>query len=162
MMINPNYDAENQEENMSHNEDAAPLTGGPAEGLHDLYFDSGFVAERTGDLKLAVGLYEQAIHSQPDSALAWYNYGDALLALNRPEEAVAALRATLRKAIRRLVVDFSSSMNRITRETNTSMSPRSIAQEPPEAVGTDSITRPMWSCAIALRKPCGMIMARAL
>jgi len=106
MMINPNYDAENQEENLSRNEDTTPLTGGPTEGLHDFYFDSGFSAERTGDVKLAVGLYKQAVHSQPDSALAWYNYGDALLALNRPEEAVAALRKAIELSPKTLLFHY--------------------------------------------------------
>jgi len=67
-------------------------TGGLIHELHDFYIDAGLSAERSGELPLALDLYEQAVRSQPDSALAWYNLGDALLALERFEEAVSALR----------------------------------------------------------------------
>ncbi len=49
-------------------------------------------AERSGALPLALDLYEAAVRHKPNSALAWYNLGDALLALKRFEEAVIALR----------------------------------------------------------------------
>jgi tetratricopeptide (TPR) repeat protein len=66
--------------------------GGDVHELHDFHFDAGVLSERSGDLPAALDLYEKAIKSNPDSALAWYNYGDILLALERFEEAVPALR----------------------------------------------------------------------
>ena len=36
--------------------------------------------------------FKEAVEAQPDSAWAWYQYGDALLGLSRPAEAVPALR----------------------------------------------------------------------
>jgi tetratricopeptide (TPR) repeat protein len=42
-------------------------------------------------LQSALDLYANAASAQPDSALAWYNYGDVLLALKRYAEAVAPL-----------------------------------------------------------------------
>jgi superkiller protein 3 len=68
------------------------LVGGLIDELHDFHIDAGFSAERSGELSMAVDLYEQAVRSKPTSPLAWYNFGDALLALNRFEEAVSALR----------------------------------------------------------------------
>jgi len=40
----------------------------------------------------ALANLRKAVEKQPDSALAWYQYGDALLALNQVEEAVPPLR----------------------------------------------------------------------
>lgn len=119
MMINPNFNDDNQDENLRHTEDAKPVTGGPAAELHDFYYDSGFSAERAGDLKLAVGLYEQAVHSQPDSALAWYNYGDALLALNRPDEAVVALRKAVELSPKTLLFHYDLGLALYDLERNT-------------------------------------------
>ncbi len=62
----------------------------------------------------------------------------------------------------RLVVDLRSSMNRITRETNTSTSPISIGQLAPEAVRASISTRPIWSWARTLLKPCGADSASRL
>jgi tetratricopeptide (TPR) repeat protein len=59
--------------------------------VHDFFIDIGFAAERSGALALALDLYEKALRAEPDSPLAWYNYGDALLALRRLEDAVPAL-----------------------------------------------------------------------
>ena len=67
-------------------------TGGDVHELHDFFLDAGVLSERSGDLSAALGLYERAIRSNPKSALAWYNYGDILLGLERFEEAVPALR----------------------------------------------------------------------
>ena len=50
----------------------------------------------SGDLPLAD--YEAAVREKPDSALAWYNYGDALLALERRDEAIEALGQAVRLA----------------------------------------------------------------
>ena len=43
-------------------------------------------------LKKSLAHHQSAVIDQPDSAWAWYHYGDALLRLKRLEEAVAALR----------------------------------------------------------------------
>ncbi len=106
MTINPNYDAENHEENLRPNADTPARTDGSTAELHDFYYDSGFAAERAGELNLAVQLYKQAVHTQPDSALAWYSYGDALLALNRPEEAVTALRKAVELSPKTLLYHY--------------------------------------------------------
>jgi tetratricopeptide (TPR) repeat protein len=63
-----------------------------SDSLYDFYIDSGYSAAREGDLEIAAKLYEEAVHSQPDSALAWYNYGDALASLKRFDDAEVALR----------------------------------------------------------------------
>lgn len=44
------------------------------------------------NLQSALANFQTAVEKQPDSAWAWYQYGDALLALNRAEEAVPPLR----------------------------------------------------------------------
>lgn len=75
----------------NHDHKDQPHTGGIIHGLHDFLIDAGVSAERSGELPLALGLYEEAVRSKPDSALAWYNYGDVLLSLKRTEEAVSAL-----------------------------------------------------------------------
>jgi Flp pilus assembly protein TadD len=66
--------------------------GGLIDELHDFFLDVGLKAERGGALSLALELYEEAVRRKPDSALAWYNFGDALLALGRLEDAIFALR----------------------------------------------------------------------
>ncbi len=43
-------------------------------------------------LQSALENFKRAVEEQPDSAWAWYQYGDALLGLKRTEEAVPALR----------------------------------------------------------------------
>jgi tetratricopeptide (TPR) repeat protein len=43
-------------------------------------------------LKSAAETYQKAVEAQPDCAWAWYQYGDALLGLNRIEEAANVLR----------------------------------------------------------------------
>ncbi len=68
-----------------------PTTGGLIRELHDFVLDIGFRAERRGELGAALELYAHAVSAQPDSALAWYNYGDVLLAMRRYEEAVSPL-----------------------------------------------------------------------
>jgi tetratricopeptide (TPR) repeat protein len=70
-------------------------TGGLIHELHDFFLDAGVNAERSGETQMALDLYEQAVQNKPDSALAWYNYGDALLAMTRLDEAVSALRKSV-------------------------------------------------------------------
>ena len=70
-------------------------TGGAIHELHDFFLDAGILSERSGDLPAALNLYEQAIQSEPESAIAWYNYGDILLALERFEDAEASLRTAV-------------------------------------------------------------------
>ena len=43
-------------------------------------------------LQSALQNSKKAVAENPESAAAWYEYGDALLGLKRPEEAVPALR----------------------------------------------------------------------
>lgn len=76
----------------SHEPERRQSSGGEIHELHDFFIDIGLRAERSGALTLAADLYEAAVQSQPDSALAWYNYGDALLQLKRRDEAIKALR----------------------------------------------------------------------
>jgi tetratricopeptide (TPR) repeat protein len=66
-------------------------TGGVILELHDFLLDLGVRAERRGELQSALDLYANAASTQPESALAWYNYGDVLLALKRYAEAIAPL-----------------------------------------------------------------------
>lgn len=75
-----------------HKSEAHLHTGGLIDELHDFFIDIGVRAERSGALPLALDLYEAAVRRKPNSALAWYNFGDALLALKRFDEAVIALR----------------------------------------------------------------------
>ena len=75
-----------------HESEERVRSGGDIHELHDFFLDAGMLSERSGDLPAALDLYDKAIKSNPESALAWYNYGDILLALERFEEAVAALR----------------------------------------------------------------------
>jgi tetratricopeptide (TPR) repeat protein len=76
----------------THGSESQPATGGLILELHDVLLDLGFRAERHGELQSALDLYANAVSTQPESALAWYNYGDVLLALERYEEAVPPLR----------------------------------------------------------------------
>lgn len=70
-------------------------SGGVMLELHDFLLDVGVRAERRGELASALDLYANAVSAQPDSALAWYNYGDVLLALKRYEEAIAPLSSAV-------------------------------------------------------------------
>ena len=65
---------------------------------YDAFFHEGFKAERAGDLPKAADSYEAAIREKPDLALAWYNYGDALLAMKRIDSAIEALRHAVQLA----------------------------------------------------------------
>jgi len=65
--------------------------GGFEQQLHDVSMNLGRQSERVRDLETARLFYETAIRAQPESAAAWYNYGDVLLAMDRFEEAVPAL-----------------------------------------------------------------------
>lgn len=80
----------------SHKPPEGPYLGGEIDELHDFFMDAGVAAERSGELQSAVNLYEQAVRRKPDSALAWYNFGDALLALQRFGDAVPPLRAAVK------------------------------------------------------------------
>jgi tetratricopeptide (TPR) repeat protein len=91
-----NGDRDDHEE--KHDANDNPHTGGDIHELHDFFLDAGVLSERSGDLPAALDLYEQAIKSSPESALAWYNYGDILLALERFEEAVPALRKAVERS----------------------------------------------------------------
>jgi tetratricopeptide (TPR) repeat protein len=74
-----------------HNSGGQPSTGGVILELHDFLLDLGVQAERHRELQSARELYANAVSAQPDSALAWYNCGDVLLALKRYEEAIPPL-----------------------------------------------------------------------
>jgi len=75
----------------THRTEGEQTSGGVMLELHDFLLDVGVRAERRGELASALDLYANAVSAQPDSALAWYNYGDVLLALKRYEEAIAPL-----------------------------------------------------------------------
>jgi len=68
-----------------------PIMGGLIHDLHDCKLSDGFRAKRQGKLQTALEHYTHAILAQPDSALAWYNCGDVLLALGRYEESIPPL-----------------------------------------------------------------------
>lgn len=74
-----------------HSSESQPVAGGVILELHDFLLDLGVRAERRDELRSALELYKNAVTVQPDSALAWYNYGDVLLALKRYEEAIPPL-----------------------------------------------------------------------
>jgi superkiller protein 3 len=76
----------------THDSKRKPITGGVVLELHDFLLNLGIRAERRGELQAASELYANAVATQPDSALAWYNYGDVLLNMGRHDEAVAPLR----------------------------------------------------------------------
>ena len=59
--------------------------------LGGLLTDLGRESERTGEFTSALRTFELAVQATPDDPLAWYNYGDTLLALGRYEDAVSAL-----------------------------------------------------------------------
>ncbi|MDZ4199989.1 MAG: tetratricopeptide repeat protein, partial [Kiritimatiellia bacterium] len=66
--------------------------------LHDSSLALGFQYERAADLNTARVFYRMAVRAKPDSAWAWYNYGDILLALKQNGEAVAPLMEAVRLA----------------------------------------------------------------
>jgi tetratricopeptide (TPR) repeat protein len=68
------------------------IPGEVTDNLHDKFLDMGFRAERAGKLRSALLLYEKAVAANPDSAVAWYNYGDVLLAQNKPSRALEPLQ----------------------------------------------------------------------
>jgi tetratricopeptide (TPR) repeat protein len=74
-----------------HGSTAQATTGGLILELHDFLLDLGVRAERRGELQSAIELYANAVSTQPDSPLAWYNYGDVLLALKRYDDAIPPL-----------------------------------------------------------------------
>jgi tetratricopeptide (TPR) repeat protein len=78
-------------QNSTHSSTGQSTTGGLILELHDFLLDLGVRAERRGELQSALDLYANAVSAQPDSAMAWYNYGDVLLALKRDEEAISPL-----------------------------------------------------------------------
>jgi tetratricopeptide (TPR) repeat protein len=59
--------------------------------LGDMLTDLGHRSEKAGEMQSALQTFELAVKARPDDGLAWYNYGDALLALERTEEALEAL-----------------------------------------------------------------------
>jgi len=65
--------------------------GGFVHQMYHMFMELGRQSSDKGELNSAIMLYENAVAAKPDSALAWYNYGDALLAAKRPKEALAAL-----------------------------------------------------------------------
>jgi tetratricopeptide (TPR) repeat protein len=67
----------------------------PSRQMHDFYVDLGVQAERSDDPMAALEFYENAVRAEPDSPLAWYNYGDILLVLKRHEQAIAALQKAI-------------------------------------------------------------------
>jgi tetratricopeptide (TPR) repeat protein len=74
-----------------HSWDRPEATGGEVRELADLLLDLGARAQRRGELQSALDLFANATRAQPDSAWAWYNYGNVLLVLKRYEEAVSSL-----------------------------------------------------------------------
>jgi tetratricopeptide (TPR) repeat protein len=78
-------------QNSWHDSEGQLVTGGLIHEFQDFLLDIGLHAERRGELQAALELYANAVSVQPDSALAWYNYGDVLLAMGRFEEAVSPL-----------------------------------------------------------------------
>lgn len=74
-----------------HRSEGEQTSGGVMLEMQDFLLEVGLRAERRGELASALDLYANAVAARPDSALAWYNYGDVLLALKRYEEAIAAL-----------------------------------------------------------------------
>lgn len=71
---------------------ADPSCGGLVHELYRLFLDLGRRSEGMGDLGSALALYGKAVKAQPESDLAWYNYGDVLLAMERSAEAIPALQ----------------------------------------------------------------------
>jgi tetratricopeptide (TPR) repeat protein len=76
---------------VEHFNEDHPTTGGLMLELHDFLLDLGVRAERRNELQSALELYENAAAAQPESPLAWYNYGDVLLALGQYEESILPL-----------------------------------------------------------------------
>ena len=75
----------------THRSGGGQTVGGVMHEMHDFLLDVGARAERRGELASALDLYANAVEARPDSPLAWYNYGDVLLASKRYEEAIAPL-----------------------------------------------------------------------
>jgi len=71
----------------SDRENWVPLT----QFLGGMLTDLGHDSEKGGEFASALQTFELAVKATPDDALAWYNYGDTLLALQRTEEALPAL-----------------------------------------------------------------------
>jgi Flp pilus assembly protein TadD len=65
--------------------------GLPHREPQDFAWDIGFRAERRGELHAALELYAKVVSASPESAEAWYNYGDVLLAMGRYDEAIPPL-----------------------------------------------------------------------
>jgi tetratricopeptide (TPR) repeat protein len=65
--------------------------GGFVHQMYQMFMELGRQSSDHGELNSAITLYKNAVGAKPDSALAWYNYGDALLAARRTEEALPAL-----------------------------------------------------------------------
>ncbi len=76
--------------------DSRDIPGGLVEGLHKMFIELGVKSERRGERYAALELYKRAVATNPESPLAWYNYGDILLQLNRNEQAVDALSEAVR------------------------------------------------------------------
>jgi tetratricopeptide (TPR) repeat protein len=89
-----------------HGSEGQPTTGGVVVELHDFMLDLGLRAERRGELQSALDLYANAVAAQPDSALAWYNYGDVLLALKRYEEALQPLSKAIELSPRTVLFHY--------------------------------------------------------
>jgi len=66
--------------------------------MYNMFMELGLQSTRHGEINSAIALYKKAIAAKPDSALAWYNYGDALLAANRAEAALLALQKAIELA----------------------------------------------------------------
>jgi len=66
-------------------------SGGLIDGLHSMFLDLGFQSERRGEPHAALELYKRAVATNPESALAWYNYGDVFLTLDQPAKALEPL-----------------------------------------------------------------------
>ena len=58
-------------------------------------------------LRAALRKYKQAVTDHPDCAWAWYHYGEALLGLQRPTEALPALQKAVALGPDRLIFHFS-------------------------------------------------------
>jgi Flp pilus assembly protein TadD len=78
MLINPDYSRWNGNRG--------------TDALLDVCIDSGIAAARDGDFELAVRHFDDAVHAQPKSSLAWYYYGNALLDAKQHQDAVEAFR----------------------------------------------------------------------
>lgn len=82
----------------AHDQPVPILIGGPVKELSEASVRFGMRAERLGELQQALFFYRNAVAANPDSAIALYNYGDVLLALDRTEEALPALERAVQLA----------------------------------------------------------------